>query len=329
MKCDAVFEGGGIKGIGFAGAIAALEEAGYTFENVAGTSAGAIAACLVASGYTGQGMSEALRGVDYRKFPQRPVSLSGPLGSLAHLTARLGLYRSDFFAAWLDELLAQKRVRVFGDLRTSRLDVRYRYRCQVIACDVSTADMLVLPRDAARFGLDPDVFSVTLAVRMSMSIPFYYEPCRLRDAQGAEHLIVDGGLLSGYPVWLLDDDSANPPWPTFGFKFTDGEQQGPARIRGLGDYGKAVANTLLDGHDRYYLQHVRGDAARTIHIPTTVRTAGGNRTIHATDFDLTHAEGQALYDNGYHAAQAFLQTWNFEVWKRLHRSNQAKGALLS
>lgn len=45
-KADAVFEGGGVKGIGLAGAVAVTEEAGYQFENVAGTSAGAIVAAL-------------------------------------------------------------------------------------------------------------------------------------------------------------------------------------------------------------------------------------------------------------------------------------------
>ncbi|MCL2462167.1 MAG: patatin-like phospholipase family protein, partial [Defluviitaleaceae bacterium] len=42
-KCDGVFEGGGVKGIGLIGAVKAVEDAGYEFENVAGTSAGAIA----------------------------------------------------------------------------------------------------------------------------------------------------------------------------------------------------------------------------------------------------------------------------------------------
>jgi NTE family protein len=50
-KCDAVFEGGGVKGIGLVGALAVTEAQGYEFENVAGTSAGAIIAALVAAGY--------------------------------------------------------------------------------------------------------------------------------------------------------------------------------------------------------------------------------------------------------------------------------------
>ena len=52
---DLVFEGGGVKGIGLAGALATLEERGYQPQNVAGTSAGAINASLLAAGYTRRG----------------------------------------------------------------------------------------------------------------------------------------------------------------------------------------------------------------------------------------------------------------------------------
>ncbi|WP_256205549.1 patatin-like phospholipase family protein [Calditerricola satsumensis] len=40
MRADAVFEGGGVKAIGFVGAVAELERNGYTWERVAGTSGG-------------------------------------------------------------------------------------------------------------------------------------------------------------------------------------------------------------------------------------------------------------------------------------------------
>ena len=41
-RCDAVFEGGGVRGIGLVGAVYQMERSGYTFGNVAGSSAGAI-----------------------------------------------------------------------------------------------------------------------------------------------------------------------------------------------------------------------------------------------------------------------------------------------
>ena len=88
----------------------------------------------------------------------------------------------------------------------------------MIATDLSDRRMLVLPHDLDELIDEPDDFSIARAVRISMSIPGFFEPARLKDKRGKEHVIVDGGVLSNYPVWLLDDGTPDPPWPTFGFK---------------------------------------------------------------------------------------------------------------
>lgn len=45
-RVDLVCEGGGVRGIALVGAVSVLEERGYHFHNIAGTSAGAIVATL-------------------------------------------------------------------------------------------------------------------------------------------------------------------------------------------------------------------------------------------------------------------------------------------
>ena len=60
LKTDAVFEGGGVKGIGLVGAVSEIEKAGYEFENLAGTSAGAIVASLLAAGYSSEELKREL-----------------------------------------------------------------------------------------------------------------------------------------------------------------------------------------------------------------------------------------------------------------------------
>ena len=55
MLIDGVFSGGGMKGFALVGAYQALEEKGYQFKRVAGTSAGAFWQCFIAAGYTGKG----------------------------------------------------------------------------------------------------------------------------------------------------------------------------------------------------------------------------------------------------------------------------------
>jgi NTE family protein len=68
VKCDAVFEGGGVKGVGLVGAVAVTEAKGYELVNVAGTSAGAIIAALVAAGYHADELREIIATLDYAKF---------------------------------------------------------------------------------------------------------------------------------------------------------------------------------------------------------------------------------------------------------------------
>lgn len=77
LKADAVFEGGGVKGIGLVGALSVAEEKGYRWQNVAGTSAGAIVAGLVAAGYSAAELQEIMAELDYRKFKDASSKIPG------------------------------------------------------------------------------------------------------------------------------------------------------------------------------------------------------------------------------------------------------------
>lgn len=69
---DGVFEGGGVKGIALVGALEEIEQAGYHFVNVAGTSAGAIAATLVAAGYSAAELKSIMMDLPFHKFMDAP-----------------------------------------------------------------------------------------------------------------------------------------------------------------------------------------------------------------------------------------------------------------
>src|SRR5204863_8257982 len=239
QRADGVFEGGGVKGIAFAGALAAADrELGVRqWVNVAGTSAGAIAACLVAAGYGAADLQKILLAASYRQFADY-----GPGGRLigAPLNAlRLrGFARGEYFKGWLREQLAAsplgKSDPTFADLERDDIPAdaspehreRARYRLRVIASDVSAGRMLVLPQDIEGYEdadgnpLTPDGLRVVDAVRMSMSFPFFFDPVTLH-RDGKEHLIVDGGLLSNFPVWLFDGKPIHRP--TFGFRLHPGK----------------------------------------------------------------------------------------------------------
>ena len=75
-KIDAVFEGGGVKGIGLVGAVSEIEAKGYEFVNLAGTSAGAIVATLLAAGYKAAEVKDIINGLDFNTLVDPPLVAS-------------------------------------------------------------------------------------------------------------------------------------------------------------------------------------------------------------------------------------------------------------
>lgn len=322
LKCDAVFEGGGVKGIAFAGAICELERAGYSFENIVGTSAGAIAAALLASGYTGREIEKEL--IEFQLNSLNKKGRFGTVGSIFNFMKDYGVYNSKSLLVWIENLLKKKGKRTFKDIKTESKNEKYKYKCQMIASDITDQRMLVLPRDLASFGIDPDECSIAFAVQMSMSIPFYYEPVHLIDKNGCEHLIADGGLLSNYPLWVLDADNSEKETqiPTFGLKFQDKEDCelcGCGKIKSIVEYSQSVFTTMIDGHDNYYISKSNGDFERTIFISPVIIDDGEKLLIKTTDFDISEKHKKQLITNGRTAARDFLQTWAYSQWLRRYR----------
>ncbi len=192
-------------------------------------------------------------------------------------------------------------------MRREDVEPRYRYKLQIIASDVTERRLLVLPRDAPKLGIDdPDDIDVARAVRMSMSIPIFFEPVRFANPKtGREHLIVDGGMLSNFPVWLFD--AKEPQWPTIGMRMVRkprspiGEElPEPAprgRVTEVVNYLRSLVDTMMAAHDRFYVEQNDFDE-RTIGIdPLGVGT---------TEFDLSSERALRLYDSGRSAAKKFL-----------------------
>jgi NTE family protein len=318
-KVDLVLEGGGVKGTGLVGAYSVLEERGFEAANVAGTSAGAITAAAIAAGFTADELREIILALDYRQFEDEGWEDKLPvLEKTTSILLDLGIYEGKRFHEWMRELLARKDVHTFADLvrDPEEADLRYRYSLQVIASDVTERDLLVLPRDARKLGVEPDELEVALAVRMSMSIPIFFEPVRHKHPKtGEEHIIVDGGMLSNFPVWLFDCRGGVPDWPTFGLLLVEpnlrehlGERiEPPRRERGVAalvDYLKSLVQTMTAAHDRQYVE--QADYARTIPIPTL--------GVKTTEFDITRDRALALYESGRKAAEEFLETWDFDAY---------------
>jgi NTE family protein len=143
---------------------------------------------------------------------------------------------------------------------------------------------------------------------MSMSIPLFFQPWRDGDS-----CFVDGGMLSNFPVAVFDrSDGAEPRWPTFGIKLSgrpDANQK-PTPVGGPIGLLKAMVGTMTNFHDQMYLDQP-SVVDRTIFVDCG--------KVRATDFDLTDRDKTMLFDSGRAAAEKFLGTWDFEVYKAKYR----------
>jgi len=325
---DLVCEGGGVKGIGLAGAYSLLEEREYQPKQVAGTSAGAITAALIAAGYDAEALRKIVFELDFRQFMDKGWEDKLPL---VHYPLSLlkdqGVYEGTRFLEWIREQLAAKGKRTFADLKTGDADPRWAYKLQVVVSDVTAQRLLVLPRDAGVLGIEPDELEIALAVRASMSIPIFFEPVRIvNKRENREHILVDGGMLSNFPVWLFDaDPGAEPQWPTFGLLLVEPEpvkttvaerlpepERGPRGSRGLVQLLSAMVHTMMEAHDRLYVEQEHW--ARTIGIPTL--------GVGTTEFGLSQERKQALYDSGRKAAEDFLRDWDFKAYIEAFRKGR-------
>jgi NTE family protein len=319
-RADLVLEGGGVKGIALVGAISVLEERGYSFNRVAGTSAGSIVGALVAARLSSPEMIEIMRALDYTRFRDvGPEDRVPGIGRLYSLISQQGIYEGAYFKRWLAEILEGKGIRTFADLRYddagADLPSEQQFRLVVMASDVSTGRLRRLPWDYPGLGLDAGSIPVVDAVRASMSIPFFFEPVRLpSQTHGADLWLVDGGMLSNFPVEVFDRSHGNPPrWPTFGIKLSArrGTQAVRFQVDSTADLARSMLATMTSFHDQMHIDDP-SVVARTIFIDTF--------GVKATDFDLTPATAERLFQSGRAAASAFLETWDFDDYIRRFRS---------
>ena len=295
MKVDVIFEGGGVRGISFVGAIRCLEEKGYEFQRLAGTSAGAIMAALLAAGYTGKELS-VIMDTDFSRFLDRDALQAIPLlGIPLGLIFEKGMYQGDYIEEWMQELLKAKGKTKFRDVMTEG-----KSRLKIIASDITKKEIMILPDDLPKYGIDPMDFEIAKAVRMSAGIPLFFNPIIIKYKNCGSY-IVDGGLLSNFPVWIFDMDGT-PRWPTFGFKLVDSPASNcSAGKTDLLTYVMDILEAMLGVDQSIYLRDK--DNVRTISIPTL--------GIQSTNFNLSQEDSFQLYLSGYESCKKFLKQWDF------------------
>jgi NTE family protein len=323
-----IFEGGGVKGIAYVGAMQVLQQRGVLdgVKRVGGASAGAINALIFGLGYGIEEQQQIMRSAEFRKFMD---SSFGVIRDIRRLAKDFGWYKGDFFSGWVGDLVRQKlgsEQATFADLKASgRPDV------YMIGTNLSTGFSEVFSYER-----HPGM-SVAQAVRISMSIPLFFAAVRHGPRQD---VYVDGGVMLNYPVKLFDrmryidraeaDEAAREttyynkenarfglarpgrsPYvynrQTLGIRLDTQDEIGLYRydeplvgkpIRRFDDYAKALVKSLMNVQENV---HLHGDDwQRTVYVNTL--------DVGTTDFDITREKQDALVEQG------ITGTENYFAW---------------
>lgn len=350
---DVVFEGGGAKGSAFVGALTALKAAGHTTRRLIGTSAGAITATLLAAGFTPQEMlaavTESLNGKPrFASFMDHPAAadftqaereasdtmralqaihvpmfaadtalkilMETPLyPTLFSIVECGGVYAGVAFRNWLVEKLATKGID--GNDTLAAAVAKTNVDLSVVASDTTGMEMLVLNHRTA-----PEV-PISWAVRMSMSIPMVWREVVWDAAWGtymgrsiAGHVIVDGGVLSNFPIRLIDEPvesimgDTDPKgalnlgllldetMPLPGVPPTPPTSMDQIRVA---QRLSRLMDTMMGAQDN---EEMRQHASEICHLP--VKGCG------TTEFNMAAPKLQALIGAGKAALEAHLQSRN-------------------
>ena len=318
-EADGVFRGGGVKGLALAGALCGFAEHPTKpitkWDDVAGASAGAIIACYLATGHDASQMLELLQKTKFGSFQDFPAD--SKLLGFGNLVFRHGMAHGKAFERWFDDVLDGA---TFGSVRKETADDQPpEWRLKLIAVDVTKRRLLVLPDDLVFYRepkstkmIDPDEFKISRAARMSMSIPYFFEPIELESQDGTTSVIVDGGTLSNFPVWLFDVDPAvtgRPPTrPTFGFTLEHGRGLGG----GLNALNRIEPWGLRFAFDIFHTAQEAWDA-RFVSHSTRVRTVTVDAgDVATTEFNLSREKQELLIENGRAAARTFLDQFQLD-----------------
>jgi NTE family protein len=310
LTADGVFSGGGIKGLAFAGALTATEEAGYRdWHELAGTSAGAITAMALAAGYDAGLLTRTLSAFDFGRIADygSPIHV---LGAVRDLVFHESIVKGDELTNWIEELLdgspvqGISRTTTFGELTaiTGRTLV-------VVGTDLAHSRMVEFPRDLALYQdedgkpFDADSFPVAKAVRISAGYPYFFPPVgglwdRFTKKEG---VFVDGGVAAAFPVFVFD--KPEPQHPTWGYHLHGGldAKENEASYRKIGGIEwpkqmlEGILDTAMNSLDKFTERRFE---QRVIPIPTG--------EVSTLNFNLSPQEKKYLYDSGLKSAKEFF-----------------------
>lgn len=317
-----VMEGGGVRGLAYGGALEILEQKGVlkNIENVAGTSAGAIAGLMVALNYNSHEIDSVLQGLKIQEFNDGKFIA----GKIRRVKKEYGIFKGDKFDKWLGNLIANK---------TGNADITFSGLNELHLRDKNFRNFFCTGTNVSRQRFEIFSFKnwpqmkLRTAVHISSCIPFYFVPIAinkegdevsLKDTSQEIDLYVDGSILCNFPINIFDSCTAgsdpfecknliyNPE--TLGLKLERGEQIeqfeknstaiASYNIKSIKQYFGAVRNLVVESLNRSS-PNLENEKGRTIYI------SYGN--ISGRPRKISIKEKKILHDNGVLAVQKFFE----------------------
>jgi NTE family protein len=299
-----VFEGAGVRGIAYCGAIQEMEAKNMmgSIEKVGGTSSGAITAMAISLGYSGKEIENIISKTNFKKFNDGEFFF---IGGINRIKKYFGWYKGKKIEKWLGKIIKEKTGDeniTFGQLKEKGFKDLY-----------ITGTCLNRQKSIVFSSLTYPKMKVRDAVRISTSIPLYFEPLfidsigniiyRPKIKEGLD-LVMDGGFLENFPIHLFDN--ATIDHTTLGFRIDSEAQTKNDRdkrelvemeIENLNQYFGAFYNIIIENLNRQRL--TAEDWQRTVSI------SDGN--VQPRVRKLSHAELSILIGNGKKAVQDRFQ----------------------
>ena len=299
-----VFEGAGLRGIAYCGAIAEMEARNMmgSIEKVGGTSSGAIVALAISLGYSGKEIQNIISETSFRKFNDGRYFF---IGGINRTNKYFGWYRGLKFENWLEKIISQKT----GDADITFEDLHKKgFKDLYITGTCLNKQQLII----FSYKTYPKM-KVKDAARISMSIPLYFEAVFInKEGKMFRHpkqkdgldIMVDGGFTGNFPIRMFDS-SAQFNFSTIGFRIDSDEQIkndleekkiASLPIDNLKQYMNAFYNMIIENLNRQQL--TMEDWQRTISI-SDGKIRPRIRKLSATEINI-------LINNGRQAIKTYL-----------------------
>jgi NTE family protein len=254
----------------------------------------------------------------------------------------LGLNPGDDFLNWLKKFLKKNGVVTLADLEKqfgtlpSNLLIRpgvdktldgLKPKVAIVAADLTTETKVDFPRLAQLYWSQPEKISPAYYVRASMSIPYFFSPMIISDIpQGQiakknwaelvhfegelpkETYLVDGGIMSNFPIDIFHKKNSVPRLPTFGVRLGIDRNKANKITSPLNLFG-AMFNSLRHLHDYDFI--LRNPDYRMLISKIDI---GDHDWL---NFGIEDKAKVDLFRRGAEAASLFLRDFNWIEYKKI------------